>query len=282
MQKAQADVHEHGATPSNSKSANGDAQSSRTESSTIHEAEKGKGNGSLAQSEGTTLAASTSVSGDADDDASTRGVVSPTHSIQDSAEVADASGITNATVDTDADDSNNNNGIPTIKISTESEVEAEHQRSLQSQSQSHDAIAAAGEEAGSKDAADVDVDAQSSDITSPEIPINASTTNGAVRPSLEKPLQAAASENGQMEGESPITQEPFSFSNKRLCERWLDNLFMVLYEVNDKFFFIFCIMSTYSCWVCRICEYGRSSVLRLLISRRSTLRTARQASNGRS
>jgi len=29
---------------------------------------------------------------------------------------------------------------------------------------------------------------------------------------------------------SPLPQEPFSFSNKRLCERWLDNLFMVLYE----------------------------------------------------
>ncbi|KAK0496621.1 Chs5p-Arf1p-binding proteins-domain-containing protein [Armillaria luteobubalina] len=27
-----------------------------------------------------------------------------------------------------------------------------------------------------------------------------------------------------------LPPEPFSFSNKRLCERWLDNLFMVLYE----------------------------------------------------
>ncbi|KAJ8508754.1 hypothetical protein ONZ45_g8998 [Pleurotus djamor] len=49
---------------------------------------------------------------------------------------------------------------------------------------------------------------------------------------LEKPVQAAAGEGEQTNGEqSPLpAQEPFSFSNKRLCERWLDNLFMVLYE----------------------------------------------------
>ena len=50
---------------------------------------------------------------------------------------------------------------------------------------------------------------------------------------LEKPTQAAASD--EQDGEAPPatspTQEPYSFSNKRLCERWLDNLFMVLYEV---------------------------------------------------
>lgn len=50
---------------------------------------------------------------------------------------------------------------------------------------------------------------------------------------LEKPVQAAAGE-GEQEGvdaSANAGQEPFSFSNKRLCERWLDNLFMVLYEV---------------------------------------------------
>ncbi|KAF8886127.1 chaps family protein [Infundibulicybe gibba] len=49
---------------------------------------------------------------------------------------------------------------------------------------------------------------------------------------LEKPVQAAAGDNEQRDTDpSPLpTQEPFSFSNKRLCERWLDNLFMVLYE----------------------------------------------------
>lgn len=60
--------------------------------------------------------------------------------------------------------------------------------------------------------------------------------NGAknLTDTLEKPVQAAAGEAGEgaQEPQSPAnTQEPFSFSNKRLCERWLDNLFMVLYEV---------------------------------------------------
>ena len=48
---------------------------------------------------------------------------------------------------------------------------------------------------------------------------------------LEKPVQAAAGEADDADGDNPTTTEPFSFSNKRLCERWLDNLFMVLYEV---------------------------------------------------
>lgn len=50
---------------------------------------------------------------------------------------------------------------------------------------------------------------------------------------LEKPVQAAASEEKKGVSDAPPSpsQEPFSFSNKRLCERWLDNLFMVLYEV---------------------------------------------------
>ncbi|KAJ6572117.1 Chs5p-Arf1p-binding proteins-domain-containing protein [Mycena capillaripes] len=58
---------------------------------------------------------------------------------------------------------------------------------------------------------------------------------------LERPVQAAAGDDetdGNVTGmdkkgkepASPAAQEPFSFSNKRLCERWLDNLFMVLYE----------------------------------------------------
>lgn len=32
--------------------------------------------------------------------------------------------------------------------------------------------------------------------------------------------------------------DAFSFTNKRLCERWLDNLFMVSYEVRCPPFFI--------------------------------------------
>ncbi|KAJ7753788.1 Chs5p-Arf1p-binding proteins-domain-containing protein, partial [Mycena metata] len=57
---------------------------------------------------------------------------------------------------------------------------------------------------------------------------------------LERPVQAAAGDEEDTAGADkdkkgkepapPLPQEPFSFSNKRLCERWLDNLFMVLYE----------------------------------------------------
>jgi Chs5-Arf1p-binding protein BUD7/BCH1 len=53
---------------------------------------------------------------------------------------------------------------------------------------------------------------------------------------LEKPSQAAASDDSKetkKDGALPEHQESegFSFANKRLCERWLDNLFMCLYEV---------------------------------------------------
>ena len=83
------------------------------------------------------------------------------------------------------------NGIPTIRISTESNRE----RLKQQQEDEPKVNGGAGEEAGN---------------------------------SLEKPVSA-----GGQDADTPNTpsQEAFSFSNKRLCERWLDNLFMVLYEV---------------------------------------------------
>ena len=54
---------------------------------------------------------------------------------------------------------------------------------------------------------------------------------------LEKPVQARAANeegNGNEDAGPNPAQEGFSFSNKRLCERWLDNLFMVLYEASNK------------------------------------------------
>jgi hypothetical protein len=88
--------------------------------------------------------------------------------------------------------------IPTIRVSTESERDREE---------------------GSKD------------FTSPA---HEEVEPNMVSETLEKPMQAAAGEGEQGNGESsPLpVHEPFSFSNKRLCERWLDNLFMVLYEVS--------------------------------------------------
>ncbi|TBU31423.1 chaps-domain-containing protein [Dichomitus squalens] len=83
------------------------------------------------------------------------------------------------------------NGLPTIRISTESAREQK-------------ATANGREEA------------------------NENGVKETVGDALEKPVQAAENQDGDG-GQTP-SQEPFSFSNKRLCERWLDNLFMVLYE----------------------------------------------------
>ena len=67
---------------------------------------------------------------------------------------------------------------------------------------------------------------------------SASTTaiNGTESP-LSKPGQAVPNEGAHAGGENAEAAEPdadddtyVSFRHKRLCERWLDNLFMVLYE----------------------------------------------------
>jgi Chs5-Arf1p-binding protein BUD7/BCH1 len=122
-----------------------------------------------------------------DDDASTRGVVSPAVS----------------TADQEVEDMQSE--IPTIRISSESD---RTKRVEQEQEKGKAAEALAVE-------------------------VNGSAVNGAG--GLEKPVQAAAGEDGDEDGQkSPNPaggHEAFSFSNKRLCERWLDNLFMVLYEV---------------------------------------------------
>lgn len=49
---------------------------------------------------------------------------------------------------------------------------------------------------------------------------------------IEKPSVAAASSSDDEDNnnEEEEVELSFSFSNKRLCDRWLDNLFMVLYE----------------------------------------------------
>lgn len=199
MQKAHTDMRTH-TSPSSSPTvpqtggANGESKESSPAS---HE------NGTPPQrdssvSEGATLVSRSDAV--ADDDASTRGVVSPAHS--------QVGSVSNAT-DVDPDSLGVANGLPTIRISTESDTEREKAELI------------AQEMAANGDA---------------EV-----TQNGikeAAGDSLERPVQAAAgASDGSQDGDAPIpaTQEPFSFSNKRLCERWLDNLFMVLYEVSMAF-----------------------------------------------
>ncbi|KAL9613174.1 MAG: hypothetical protein Q9167_002251 [Letrouitia subvulpina] len=52
--------------------------------------------------------------------------------------------------------------------------------------------------------------------------------------SIEKPehtITSAEVKSGNDDPSTPVTSQPYThFHNKRLCERWLDNLFMVLYE----------------------------------------------------
>jgi hypothetical protein len=126
-----------------------------------------------------------------DDDASTRGMVSPSQ--EDSFKVSLESEDTDRLRDSTPP-------IPTIRISTESDRE---------RNKLSDAVA--------------------------EMSVNGQPNGVSQHDSLEKPVQAAAggdaSEQDRNEASALPTHEPFSFSNKRLCERWLDNLFMVLYEV---------------------------------------------------
>ncbi|KAH0834733.1 Chs5p-Arf1p-binding proteins-domain-containing protein [Lanmaoa asiatica] len=94
------------------------------------------------------------------------------------------------------------NSIPIIRVSTESDIEREL------------AAAANGEVVGDEARKE---NGQGNVVTSP---------------TLERPVVAAAVVADQESVDSPRTsQDAFSFTNKRLCERWLDNLFMVLYEV---------------------------------------------------
>lgn len=101
----------------------------------------------------------------------------------------------------------NVNEIPTIKISSESDREREHAD-----------LRAAGVEVNGNHA-----EKEKGAETEEE---------AAAAKQLEKPVQAAGGDkNDDSVDASNSAQEVFSFTNKRLCERWLDNLFMVLYEV---------------------------------------------------
>lgn len=57
---------------------------------------------------------------------------------------------------------------------------------------------------------------------------SATTSNGDTIPNVTKPEQVAE-EKEDSEGTTE-EQVNVTFGHKRLCERWLDNLFMVLYE----------------------------------------------------
>lgn len=136
----------------------------------------------------------------ADDDASTKGMTSPPSSMSETHSYS-TSDVTNGSA------ININDGIPTITISTEAEVEKEVAEREKQESDG----SATTPNGDSKEYSGVDKTAAT----------------------LEKPLQVAGGDKDGENGDtSSSVQDSFSFSNKRLCERWLDNLFMVLYEVS--------------------------------------------------
>lgn len=100
--------------------------------------------------------------------------------------------------------------------------------------------------------------------------VNGNTqTNGIKTHAPEKPAQAAGEGEQAMNEASPVpAQEAFSFSTKRLCERWLDNLFMVLYEACYSRSIHILVGIDIMCFsTSRIYASGQFSVPRLLISK---------------
>lgn len=180
---------------------------------------------------------------EADDDASTKALHSETP--------ANAA----APVSTDNLPTPPSPAIPTIKVSTESDGERER-----------DAIAAFEDSAEGK----------------------ASVSGGEV-PGVEKPQTVhgdpeetpATTTTGAPETSASGVNAPGSFSNKRLCERWLDNLFMVLYEVRSL---LPCPLSSADHYppLDRTFVSTPSGELRSPISRRNTSPTARREPSGRS
>lgn len=139
-----------------------------------------------------------------DDQASTRAIISPpsTESVEHSP-------------------------IPTIKISTDGDDDEEEEGDAKGKRKA-DESGDADDETDESDGVEEQEAKKEVDVLTP---INGQQVKDM--DTLEKPVQAAGEgEQNINESSPPPAQEPFSFSNKRLCERWLDNLFMVLYEVS--------------------------------------------------
>ncbi|GAA5973831.1 hypothetical protein JCM11641_003182 [Rhodosporidiobolus odoratus] len=105
----------------------------------------------------------------------------------------------------EAQSSSSSHGIPTIKVSTESDGEREREELRRFEES----------EAGRKAREEVGKPVQARQ-----------SIDGAEQGEGEKPLVGQP----QQQPQSQDQEEEGTFQNKRLCERWLDNLFMVLYE----------------------------------------------------
>jgi hypothetical protein len=201
-----------------------------------------------------------SANGDADDDASVRAVKeSPTHKGlgQGSLAIAD---------------------IPTIRISTESDGDRVREAAVIEAAKEPEQQDEKVRRRGKK--RKVQVRARARAGVESRRKVNGTTP--VVHAPLEKPVQAAADNSSGAEDAAPApatTADAFSFSNKRLCERWLDNLFMVLYTKC-----VWCYLPSRSQGTestPRICEFGRSSGQKLPITRLNILPTRSLGWSGR-
>lgn len=136
----------------------------------------------------------------------------------------------------------NSTSVPTIKVSTESERDRE------------EAEEKAKEENDSKDDADqsmkdVPLDDLSLDDQKDHLEDdNKEDPQGAVSEETRKPEEVHEGSEAESEKDIEIS---FSFSHKRLCDRWLDNLFMVLYED----------LRQYAVWRAEVQHYRQARIL---------------------
>jgi Chs5-Arf1p-binding protein BUD7/BCH1 len=171
-----------------------------------------------------------------DDQASTRGIKAPSPTIP-TVSIADANGNDDQPV----------SAVPTIRISTESSRgnDSKEEENLQKKLANDDSEEKEEPESNTVDrkiekgkSKEVYADDGQTDSDMPSAN-GVVQQNGIQSHGLEKPVQAAGEGDQNVNKTSPApAQEPFSFSNKRLCERWLDNLFMVLYEVGYTSFLV--------------------------------------------
>lgn len=126
--------------------------------------------------------------------------------------------------------------VPQIRISTESEAEREGQSDKPAGETEAAGDATAQEAKGTDDNGEAPKSDLQAEPEGLEKPLTAahSQTSPTSAPGFGDEPSTATSVNSStvppQTGTSTSTDAERPFSNKRLCERWLDNLFMVLYE----------------------------------------------------
>jgi hypothetical protein len=163
----------------------------------------------------------------AEDNASTRGVRSPRPMMHINTDLAGSSRTNDEQLEVPQ------TPIPTIKISSESDHEREHaalkKMGIQANGGPDTVPSPVPEEREEDVQKSMDPDFQAaSEITKPEL---AQPVDEDRKASEANEVANGDSAPGENAGSPDQQDSGSSFNNKRLCERWLDNLFMSLYEV---------------------------------------------------